>query len=159
MRYEPTINGLTKKAARQLGDAYYTIAESFEIIDSMAANSAASAHIIAGMSMEISKYNKRERAAQIENTRLANEMKEYKKPIEKRLILVVCNDESCAERSMLQEVPAISIKNGTARCSVCGKRLTHHGIVDYRGVEDPYWFTSDDDEQEHPKPAEPEAQA
>ena len=158
MKYEPTINGLTKKAARQLGDAYYTIAESFDIIDSMASNSAASAHIIAGLNMEINRYNKREREAQAENTRLANEMKEYKKPIEKRLVLVICNDEVCAERSAIQEVPAISIKNGTARCSVCGKRLTHHGIIDYRGVEDPYWFMDNEDEQEQPKPAEPEAQ-
>lgn len=78
MNYEPTINGLTKKAARQLGDAYHTIYESFEIIDSMAANSAASAHIIAGMSKEISEYNRRTQALTRENEQLKKQYAELR---------------------------------------------------------------------------------
>ena len=50
--HELTINGLTKSAARQLGQAYFSLAESMDMIEDLSATSATLSHEMAKLSME-----------------------------------------------------------------------------------------------------------
>lgn len=77
-KYELTINGLTKKAAQQLGDAYYSIADAFDIIDGMASRTASANKVICDLGREIHEYNSRARYAKQENEKLKEEIASLK---------------------------------------------------------------------------------
>jgi len=79
MNYEPTINGLTKKTARQLGDAYHTIAEAFDEINSLSASVQAGARLYADLGRDIHAYNNAARQAKLENDKLREEIRFLKK--------------------------------------------------------------------------------
>lgn len=51
-KHELTINGLTKSAARQLGQAYFAVAESMDMIDDLSASNATASRTLCDLSME-----------------------------------------------------------------------------------------------------------
>lgn len=73
MNYERTINGLTKHTARQLGEAYFSLAEAFGLIDDLTLTSGQSASQMRKLCSEIDEYNSRARQMKQENERLKQE--------------------------------------------------------------------------------------
>lgn len=84
MNHEMTINGLTKQSARQLGQAYFALAESLDLIDDLTVSKAASSHAFAKLSMEAAGLRCANAGLKRYNARLEEENQNFRKAEESR---------------------------------------------------------------------------
>lgn len=73
MRYEQTINGLTRHTARQLGEAYFSLAEAMDFIHDISSSDAQAAVQMCRLCADIDEYNNRARQMKQENEKLKQE--------------------------------------------------------------------------------------